>query len=273
MNILLFINKDFEANLAYNYLKEELRKHKVKIYYSEAVGKKKAKPKELLQIEFFEKEFIYNDLIATIKEHDISTDFEFLNEDFTSFELSKCTAVNTPEFIDEIKKIEPDLFISIRFGKIFKDEIIQLPKQGILNLHSAILPDYKGIMGTLHNLKDNKTEYGCTLHYIDSNTIDTGEIIAIAKRPIEKERSLLWHVVKLYPMGCDLILDSLQKLKTVHRLPSNKQNKSKGNYFSLPKLEDFQQLQHRGIEGFNTEDYKELLAEYISPELRDKLEI
>ena len=41
MNIILFLNKDFEANLAYNLLKEELLKHNVKIYYSESVGSSK----------------------------------------------------------------------------------------------------------------------------------------------------------------------------------------------------------------------------------------
>lgn len=53
-----------------------------------------------------------------------------------------------------MKDFNPDLFISIRFGKIFKDEIIQVPKFGLINLHSTILPDYRGIMGTLHAIKD-----------------------------------------------------------------------------------------------------------------------
>ncbi len=269
MNIVLFVNKDFEANLAYNLLRKELLNHKVKIYYSESVGKKNSKPKELLQIEFFEKDFLYDNITHIIKQNNIKTEFEFFNDEFKSFEFSKCANVNAPEFIQEIKLFEPDLFISIRFGKIFKDEIIKIPKQGVLNLHSAVLPDYKGIMGTLHNLKDNKSEYGCTLHYIDDSTIDTGEIIAIAKRTVMKERSLLWHIVQLYPMGCDLILDSIQQLQKVDRLSSNRQDMSEGNYFSTPRVEDFQKLRQCGIKNFSSDDYTELLVTYISPALTE----
>ena len=67
MKIILFINKDFEANLAYNLLKEELLNHEVKIYYSSSVGKKNTKPKDLLEIEYFEKEFFFKELPKTIK--------------------------------------------------------------------------------------------------------------------------------------------------------------------------------------------------------------
>ena len=141
----------------------------------------------------------------------------------------------------------------------------------MLNLHSAILPDYRGIMGTLHNLKENKNKYGCTLHYISNRGIDTGEIIAIAKRDIIKEKSLLWHIVQLYPIGCQLISDSLEELKMSNRLPTIKQNMEEGNYFSVPTKSDFASLKANGIKSFNAEDYIEILTclLYTSPSPRD----
>jgi len=267
MNIILFVNKDIEANLAYNLLKKELLHHNVNIFYSESVGGKKYKPKELRQIEYYEKDYFFGDLVRAIRTNDIHTNFEFFNEDFSSFKMSKCTNVNDSKFIDDIRQLEPDIFISLRFGKIFKDEIIDVPKQGILNLHSAILPDYKGIMGTLHNLKDQKAEYGCTLHYIDSSTIDTGQIISIAKRKVDKERSLFWHIIQLYPEGCDLILDSIDLLNTTTRLPAVQQDKTEGNYYSVPTDQDFQILHDINIRSFHFEDYKEIVSEYISDQL------
>lgn len=273
MNIILFVNKDLEANLAYNLLKKELLNHNVRIYYSESVGKQSAKPKDLLQIEYYEKDFIYKELIQIIKQNKIETSFEFFSEEFDSFEMSKCTNVNNLPFIDEVAAFEPDLFISIRFAKIFKEDIIKIPKKGILNLHSAILPNYRGIMGTLHNLKDDRKEYGCTLHYISSSGIDTGEIISIAKRAINKEKSLLWHIANLYPMGCELILDSIDKLKTLNQLPIKKQDMTQGNYFSVPTENDFNILKTNGFESFNLKDYVELLVDYISPEINDTFSI
>ena len=270
MNIVLFLNKDFEANLAYVLLKEKLLEHRVKIFYSESVGKKKTKPVALLEIEHFEKEFFYKDLQEIITQNNINPDFEFFGPTFSSFELLKCENVNAPDFIKEMKLYQADLFISIRFAQIFRNDIIAVPKRGVLNLHSAVLPDYKGIMGTLHNLKDQKHEYGCTLHYINNSDIDTGDIISIAKRPVETKKSLLWHIIKLYPMGVKLILDAIDQLSKFDKIPSNKQDMSKGAYFSVPTNEHFQKLKDCGIVPFSLEDYKELLAEYISEEFKLK---
>ena len=262
MNIILFLNKDIEANIAYNFLKEELLKHHVKIYYSESVGSKKKKPKDLVEIEYYEKDFFYNEIQKAIKIGGIETNFEFFNDEFQTFPMAKCANVNNPVFIEEVAAFEPDLFISIRFAKIFKDEIIKVPKKGILNLHSAILPDYRGIMGTLHNLKDDKKKYGCTLHYISSSGIDTGEIIAIAKADIQKEKSLLWHVINLYPLGAKLILDSIQKLKSIDKLPFQKQDMTAGNYFSVPKEADFTKLKTLGFKTFDKKEYLELVKKF-----------
>lgn len=267
MNIILFLNKDLEANLTYNLLKEELLKHRVKIYYSESVGKQNTKPADLLDLEYYEKAYVYEELNPAIKQAKIKTAFEFFDADFKTFEIAKCANPNKPEFIEEIRAFEPDLFISIRFAKIFREEIIRVPTKGIINLHSAILPDYRGIFGTLHNLKDNKDLYGCTLHYISSRGIDTGEIIGIAKKPINKNKSLLWHVLTLYPHGSRLILESIQKLENLDRLPCLKQEKSAGNYFSVPTSEDFEQLKVLGFSIFDATEYEDFLKKHISSKI------
>jgi methionyl-tRNA formyltransferase len=265
MNIILFVNRDFEANLAYNLLKEELRRHQVRIYYSESVGSQRTKPEALQQLEYYEKTYFYETLPKSLEKQFAKVDFEFFDEDFSSFPLTKCTNVNAPEFIDAVKIFNPDLFISIRFGKIFKDEIIKVPAKGILNLHSAILPHYRGILGTLHNLREGKLEYGCTLHYISSSGIDTGEIVAIARRQVQKERSLLWHVVQLYPQGCQLILAAINELKSRDRLPVEFQDMNKGDYYSVPTDADFEDLKFAGFLPFIMEDYRELLFSYVLP--------
>lgn len=264
MKIALFLNKDLEANIAFNILKPELIQHDVNIYYSESVGRNDSKPEDLQTIEHYERPHFYNVVAENCRKSNAT--FEFFDESFQSFTIKKCTAVNSVEFIQEMKDFGPDLIISIRFGKIFKDKIIAIPKKGVINLHSAILPDYRGIMGTLHNLKDNKPEYGCTLHYIDSAKIDTGQIIQIAKLPVNKDRSLLWHVVQLYPVGCQMILHAIHQLKDSERLDSFAQDMTEGNYFSVPKTDDFMLLNQIGIKSFNIHDYEEIIEQYVCPD-------
>jgi methionyl-tRNA formyltransferase len=50
MKIVLFLNKDLQANIAYNLLKSELLKHNVRIYYSDTVGNSNNKPSDLLKL-------------------------------------------------------------------------------------------------------------------------------------------------------------------------------------------------------------------------------
>lgn len=267
MKILLFLNKDLEANLAYHILKPVLQQHTIKIYYSVGVGNPKKKPNELVQLEYFEKTFIYTKLKDYLEKKQLQSAFDFFDETFQTVPLLECSNVNSPKFIEEVRAFEPDLFISIRFGKIFKDEIIRIPKKGILNLHSAILPDFRGILGTLHTLKAARKEVGCTLHYISDSGIDTGEIIDIARLAVRPDKSLFWHVVQLYPLGCAMIKKQLQVLMQQEKTILQKQNLQEGNYFSVPQTSDFEQMTALGFKTISKTDYLETLQQWISEEL------
>lgn len=263
MKIILFLNKDLEANIAYNLLKPELSKHQVQIYYSEKVGGNNQKSEDVKTLEYFETEFFFNEISEYISVSKIKTNFELFNKDFKSVPFKKSGNVNGPIFIEKIKAFEPDLFISIRFGKIFRDEIIALPKYGLLNLHSAVLPDFRGIMGTLHALKAGDKQIGCTLHTIPDSGIDTGDIIDIAYLDVQVHRSLLWHIVQLYPLGAKMISKALENLSENIDFDLKKQDFNTGNYFSVPKEGDFKILRDLGKEVFSEVDYIAILEEFV----------
>lgn len=263
MKIILFLNKDLEANISYNLLKPELIKHDVRIYYSDTVGSAKNRAEELVSLDYYEKEFFFNKLPRFINENKIENSFEFFDEHFKTFPIEKSPNVNSIEFINEMKDFNPDLFISIRFGKIFKDEIIQVPKYGLINLHSAILPDYRGIMGTLHAIKDKNNTIGCTLHTIPNSGIDTGEIIEIAELDVNWNRSLFWNIVQLYPVGAKLIIKALKDIEINIPLVTKKQNLQEGNYFSVPTKVDFDQVRTLEMEIISDEDYLDVLDRFV----------
>ncbi|MDH5599637.1 MAG: hypothetical protein OEY34_10965, partial [Cyclobacteriaceae bacterium] len=62
MKIIIFLNRDIEANIAFNLMKSELLNHSVRIYYSDSVGKSDKKPTELQRLEYFEREFFFKEL-------------------------------------------------------------------------------------------------------------------------------------------------------------------------------------------------------------------
>ena len=62
--------------------------------------------------------------------------------------------INQKESVDIIKSYEPDLLISILGNQIFKEPIINLAPKGCLNLHTALLPKYRGLMPTFWVMKN-----------------------------------------------------------------------------------------------------------------------
>ncbi len=84
--------------------------------------------------------------------------------------------INSVEFYQKALKYDCDLFISMSFNQIFKNEIINLPKLKTINCHAGKLPFYRGRNILNWVLINDEKEFGITVHYIDEG-IDTGDII------------------------------------------------------------------------------------------------
>ncbi|MCK5472748.1 MAG: methionyl-tRNA formyltransferase, partial [Planctomycetes bacterium] len=52
--------------------------------------------------------------------------------------------VNSAEIYEKLVLLEPDLILVIAFGQKISNEIISLPEKGIINVHSSLLPKYRG---------------------------------------------------------------------------------------------------------------------------------
>lgn len=84
--------------------------------------------------------------------------------------------INSFEFIEKARSYECDLFVSMSFNQIFRDEIIHLPRLDTINCHAGKLPFYRGRNILNWALINDEKEFGITVHYVDSG-IDTGDII------------------------------------------------------------------------------------------------
>ena len=131
------------------------------------------------------------------------------------------------------------------------------------------MPDYKGILGTLHALKDGKKIFGCTLHTIPTSGIDTGEIIDRVELDVHPEKSLFWHLSRLYPLGARMLIKAVKTIENNKTLKTIPQNLNEGNYFSIPTEKDFKELKQSGYNTISIIDYLDVLAEYVLPELTE----
>jgi len=143
-------------------------------------------------------------------------------------------APNSPEGLDRLAAAAPDLVVSIRYRRILRDGAIAIPAHGVLNLHSGILPDYKGVMATFWAMLAGEPGIGCTLHRIVDAGIDTGPVIGIARHPVDPDGSYLANLLAMYPAGVAMMAGAIEVLAAGRSLETVPQAGATGNYFSAP---------------------------------------
>ena len=88
-----------------------------------------------------------------------------------------------PAFLDELKKLAPDVGIVVSYGVILKPELIDLPKHGMLNAHASLLPAYRGAAPIEHAIRCGETETGVSVMRIVPE-LDAGDVMLVEKTEI-----------------------------------------------------------------------------------------
>jgi methionyl-tRNA formyltransferase len=154
---------------------------------------------------------------------------------------------NSPGGLSELRSTRPDLVVSIRYRRILKAAAIAIPRHGVLNLHSAILPDYRGVMATFWAMLAGEHDIGTTLHRIVDAGIDTGPILAISRQPARMDRSYLANVLGLYRDGCNATLAAIDSIASGIEPACLEQSRESGAYFSVPTSSDLARFHARDL--------------------------
>ena len=127
--------------------------------------------------------------------------------------------LNSKQVISAIKNLKPDLFLSINFRYLLKDEIISIPSHGCVNLHFGYLPYNRGVFADAFSIIEN-TPAGITYHLIDPG-IDTSKIVAqlqVDKSPTDTGKTLYQ---KLTAAAYDLFVKTWPKIQNWSFLPKS----------------------------------------------------
>jgi hypothetical protein len=90
------------------------------------------------------------------------------------FPVSFCANQNAPASIERLQAWSPDLIV-FTGGNILRQELLNVPRLGVLNVHLGLLPEVRGMSSPEWSLLTN-VPAGITIHYMDSG-IDTGPIL------------------------------------------------------------------------------------------------
>lgn len=83
--------------------------------------------------------------------------------------------VNTPEFLDKLAALEPDMLCVVSFGQILKTPLLALPKRGCVNVHASILPKYRGASPITQCLLNGDAETGVAFMEMERG-LDSGAV-------------------------------------------------------------------------------------------------
>ena len=267
VRILCCVNRDIESNYALNLLLPELARapHTVRVILSEHVGNQ-AVPAAIRALRAVE-QAIPNELLFPLVMRCVVAQTRSLTFDeltvYCDGEPLRAVNLNAAAGLTLLDSFAPEVILTIRYGHILRERAIAHAKHGVINLHSGLLPQYRGILSTLYAMANGDADIGCTLHWIVDPGIDSGPIIAIARRPVEQGRSLFWHIMSLYPLGVPLIVEVVRRLTSGEPVPRQVQPAVEGTYRSTPTAADVEILTSRGIELFDAEDLRETFARFV----------
>ena len=116
------------------------------------------------------------------------------------------------EFIEQIKKLEPDVICVVAYGKILPSEILEIPKLGCINVHASLLPKYRGAAPIQWAVLNGDKTTGVTTMYMDIG-MDTGDMILKQEVEIGENETTgeLWD--RLSIIGADLLVKTLKQIE------------------------------------------------------------
>ena len=136
-----------------------------------------------------------------------------------------------PEFIDEIRAINPDVIVVVAFGQIIPSEIIHMPKYGCINVHASLLPKYRGASPIQWTVLDGCEYSGVTTMLMDEG-IDTGDILETVTVKLDERETGGSLFDRLSLVGAKLLVETLDKAEAGQLHPV-KQDDSQSSYVRM----------------------------------------
>ena len=154
------------------------------------------------------------------------------------------TNSNDPAYVQHIRELAPDLIISYSAPQVIKPELLSVPKYGIINVHGALLPDYRGLLPSFWYLYNDEKTGGATVHYMSAD-IDDGDILEQDSVDLTDCKSMFRLMKKTKTLGGDLMVRAIEDIASGTVRP-RKNETSKGSYYTWPTVEQAKEFRAKG---------------------------
>jgi methionyl-tRNA formyltransferase len=110
-----------------------------------------------------------------------------------------------PHFIDQARALAPDLIAVAAYGQILPQALLDVPKFGCLNVHTSLLPKYRGAAPIQWAILNGDTETGVTIMKMDAG-LDTGDMVSEQRTPIRDDDTAQTLHDRLAQIGGELLV-------------------------------------------------------------------
>lgn len=131
------------------------------------------------------------------------------------------------EALAVLKELEPELIVVAAYGRILPPDILALPRLGCVNVHSSLLPKYRGAAPINWAILNGEDETGVTIMYM-AEGMDTGDILAQTKTAIDLNENAAQLFDRLALLGAELLVKTMEDLKagTTRAVPQDNSRSS-----------------------------------------------
>ena len=140
------------------------------------------------------------------------------------------------KFIEQLRALQPELIAVAAFGQILPKAILELPRLGCLNVHTSLLPKYRGASPIQSAILNGDPITGVTIMQMDVG-LDTGDILTQRATPIRDEDNAQTVHDRLAEMGAALLVETIHGL-AAGKITARKQDSTQATHVAKIRKED-----------------------------------
>lgn len=139
--------------------------------------------------------------------------------------------VKTPEFVQTLRELQPELIVVAAFGQFLSRELLELPPHGCINVHASLLPKYRGAAPIQYAIIKGEQESGVTIMQMDIG-MDTGAMLEKVVVPIAENTTMGELHDALREQGAALLLKVIDDIAAGTAI-AEPQNDAEATYATL----------------------------------------
>lgn len=116
-------------------------------------------------------------------------------------------------FLAGLRRLEPDLGVVVAYGHILRREVLELPGQGMINVHASLLPRFRGAAPIQHTILAGDRETGVSIMRMDEG-MDTGPVLHRITTPVTEHETGGSLTTRLATLGAAALVEALVILNT-----------------------------------------------------------